>query len=149
VRITYEPGLCRLFVDGEPCGEYPVDPLDGDTRPIIVGAVSRTVDNGCEVLWRRMSLSIREPGFGREYSWRWDHTQGLPDAFINSRVLELKNDRLASPVDFGYSGWAELADGEFLCAYHHGGGDEPGYVPGESAHIMGTRFFENDFGVIA
>lgn len=149
VRITYEPGLCRLSVDGEACGEYPVDPLDGDTRPILLGAVSRKADNGCEVLWRRMALSISEPGLGREYSWRWDHTRGLPDAFIQNRVLELKNDRLASPADFGYSGWAETADGEFFCAYHHGGGDEPGYVPGESAHIQGTRFFENDFGVNA
>ncbi len=149
VRIAYEPGLCRLFVDGEPCGEYPVDPLDGDTRPILVGAVSRKADNACEALWRRMSLVIHEPGLGRAYSWRWEHTQGLPDAFIQNRVLELKNDRLASPADFGYSGWTETGDGEFFCAYHHGGGDEPGYVPGESAYILGTRFCENDFGVKA
>lgn len=146
VRIVFEPGLCRLFVDGEPCGEYPVDPLAGDTRPILVGAVSRKEENACEVLWKSLSLSTWEPGLNREYSWRWDHTQGLPDAWIDARVLELKNDRKASPPDFGYSGWAELDDGEFFCAYHHGGGDEPGYEPGLSAWVMGTRFCENDFG---
>ncbi|MBI5519556.1 MAG: exo-alpha-sialidase [Desulfovibrio sp.] len=146
VRIVYEPGLCRLFVDGEPCGEYPVDPLAGDTRPILVGAVSRKEENGCEALWKSLSLSTWEPGLDREYSWRWDHTKGLPDAWIGTRVLELKNDRKASPPDFGYSGWVELDDGEFFCAYHHGGGDEPGYEPGLSAWVMGTRFCENDFG---
>ena len=40
VRIVYTPGLCRLFVDGKPCGEYPVDPLNGETRPILL-SVSR------------------------------------------------------------------------------------------------------------
>jgi len=155
VRIVYEPGLCRLFVDGEACGEYPVDPLDGNSRPILFGVVSRKEDNACEALWRRVSLVIREPlpggapGQEREYAWRWDHTQGLPDAFIDSRVLELKNDRDASPGDFGYSGWAELSDGEFFCAHHHGGGHEPEYLEGYSAHVLGTRIFETDFGVKA
>jgi len=149
VRIVYERGLCSLFVDGEPRGEYPVDPLDGDTRPILVGAVSRKAANGCEAVWRRMSLDISEPRLGREYSWRWDRAEGLPDAYIDAHVLELKNDRKASPADFGYSGWVETADGEFLCAYHHGGGAEPGYVPGESAHVLGTWFNEEDFGVLA
>jgi len=152
VRIVHEPGLCRLFVDGEACGEYPVDPLDGNSRPILFGAVSRKEDNACEALWRRVSLVIREPlpggapGQEREYAWRWDHAQGFPDAFIDSRVLELKNDRDAAPGDFGYSGWAELADGEFFCAHHHGGGYEPEYLEGYSAHVLGTRFFEKDFG---
>ncbi|MGE4264278.1 MAG: sialidase family protein [Desulfovibrio sp.] len=155
VRIVHEPGLCRLFVDGEACGEYPVDPLDGNSRPILFGAVSRKEDNACEALWRRVSLVIREPlpggapGQEREYAWRWDHAQGFPDAFIDSRVLELKNDRDAAPGDFGYSGWAELADGEFFCAHHHGGGYEPEYLEGYSAHVLGTRFFETDFGAKA
>ncbi len=179
VRIVYEPGLCRLFVDGAACGEYPVDPLDGNTRPILFGAVSRRDSNGCEALWRRVSLSIREPaplavravapgagpasapgnkpgpaqhfqpGPERVYSWRWHHSQGLPDAETDSRVLELKNDRDASPGDFGYSGWVELADGEFFCVHHHGGGYEPEYLEGYSAHILGTRIFEQDFGAKA
>jgi BNR/Asp-box repeat. len=149
VRIVYEPGLCRLFVDGEARGEYPVNPLEGDTRPILVGAVSRKGNNSCEAVWRRMALRIDEPRLGREYAWSWDHTDGLPDAYIDSRVLELKNDRLASPADFGYSGWAETSDGEFVCAYHHGGGSEPGYVAGESSHVLGTWFNEEDFGVQA
>jgi hypothetical protein len=149
VRIVYEPGLCRLFVDGVSCGEYPVDPFDGDTRPILAGAVSRKADNACEAVWRRMLLSISEPRLGREYAWAWHHSQGLPDAWVDARVLELKNDRLASPADFGYSGWVELPgkdnDGRFFCAYHHAGGAEPGYVPGETAHVVGTWFEGTDF----
>jgi len=147
VRITYEPGLCRLFIDGAACGEYPVNPLEGDTRPVLVGAVSRKAGNACEAVWRSMSLSTSEPRYGREYCWRWHYTDGLPDAYVNAHVLELKNDRKASSADFGYSGWAETAAGEFFCAYHHGGGAEPDYVPGESAHILGTWFNEDDFGV--
>lgn len=153
VRIVHEPGLCRLFVDGEPRGEYPVDPLDGNTRPILIGATSRKENNACEALWRSVRLDIREPqpggapGQERKYSWRWDHTQGLPDAFVDSRVLELKNDRDAAPGDFGYSGWAELAAGEFYCVHHHAASREPEYLEGYSAHVLGTRFFEHDFGV--
>lgn len=146
VRMVYEAGACRLRVDGEDCGAYPVDPLDGDSRPILFGAASRKADNGCEALWMSASLCIREPALGREYSWRWDHAQGLPDAWIDRRVLELKNDRDASFGDFGYSGWAECGDGEFFCVHHHGGSREPEYVQGRSAHVLGTRFFENDFG---
>jgi hypothetical protein len=40
----------------------------------------------------------------------------------------------------------ETGDGEFFCAYHHGGGAEPGYTPGESSHVLGTWFGEKDFG---
>ncbi len=149
VRIVYDPGLCRLFIDGEARGEYPVDARGGDTRPVLFGALSRKENNGCEVLWRRMSLTIDEPRLGREYAWRWSAADGLPDAYIDSRVLELKNDRLASLADFGYSGWAETNDGEFFCAYHHAGGDDPDYVPGETSCVLGTRFFEKDFGVRA
>lgn len=146
VRIVYEPGLCRLFVDGADCGQYPVDPLDGDSRPILVGVVSRREDNAGEALWRRLSLSTSEPTLSRKYSWTWDYRQGLPDAQACARVLELKNDRHASPADFGYSGWAETAPGQFFCAYHHGGGAEPGYSEGYSASVLGTWFTEQDFG---
>ena len=96
-----------------------------------------------------MSLSISEPRLGRDYAWSWDHTQGLPDAWIDARVLELQNDRQANPADFGYSGWAELPgdnnDGQFFCAYHHGGGEEPGYREGYSSYVAGTWFGEDDF----
>ncbi|MBA4357660.1 MAG: exo-alpha-sialidase [Desulfovibrio sp.] len=151
VRIEYEPGLCRLFVDGKARGEYPVDRLSGETRPILVGAIVRRGDNACEAVWRRMSLMTEEPRLGRSYAWSWDHNSGLlPDEHIQRRVLELRNDRLANPADFGYSGWTELppnADGpQFFCAYHHGGGDQPGYTPGESAYVAGTWFSESDFG---
>jgi hypothetical protein len=148
LRLVYEPGLCRLFLDGEQRGEYPVDVLDGNSRPILAGAVSRKESNACEVLWRRMSLEIAEPRQGRAYAWAWHFSQGLPDAWTAARVLELKNDRLAHPADFGYSGWAETAPGRFFCAYHHAGGGEPGYTPGETAHVRGTWFTEDDFGVL-
>jgi len=152
VRIEYEPGLCRLFIDGHARGEYPVERMSGETRPILVGAVVRQADNACEAVWRRMSLATEEPTLGRRYAWSWDHKSGLlPDEHIERRVLELKNDRQASPADFGYSGWAELPPDDngprFLCAYHHGGGTEPGYTPGESSHVLSTMFYESDFGV--
>lgn len=159
VRIVYEPGLLRLFVDGQPGGEYPVDRLAGETRPILVGAVARKTDNDCEALWKRMRLCIREPRLGRAYNWTWEAASGVaPDAWTAARVLELRNDRQASPADFGYSGWVELPgaasgkkarkkdDGRFFCAYHHGGGDEPDYREGFSAHVAGTWFTESDFG---
>ncbi len=156
VRVDYEPGLCRLFVDGRPSGEYAVDRMRGETRPILAGAVARAGDNACEVLWRRMRLSTREPRLGRDYDWSWDHESGkAPDAWIAARVLELQNDRRASFADFGYSGWVELCDpakagnegsGQFVCVYHHGGGGEPGYREGYSAHVAATRFSEADFG---
>lgn len=158
IRVDYEPGLCRLFVDGEPRGAYPVDRMAGDTRPILAGAIARKEQNACVALWRKLSLSIREPnlpGGPRAYDWAWDHASGeTPDAWIDARVLELRNDRQASPADFGYSGWVELPGakgktsrkgGHFFCAYHHGGGDQPGYQPGLSAHVAGTWFSENDF----
>lgn len=160
IRVDYQPGLCRLFVDGKHKGDYPVDRMSGDTRPILLGAAARKQDNACEALWRKASLTIHEPhlpGGGRDYSWTWKHTQGVPDAWTGARVLELKNDRQASPADFGYSGWVELAHaggkgkksprgGRFFCAYHHGGGEAPDYRPGESSHVVGTWFDEADFG---
>ena len=161
IRVDYEPGLCRLFVDGKPRGVYPVDRMSGDTRPILAGSIARKDDNACEALWRKLSLTTHEPSLGRDYDWSWSHTSGeMPDAWIDSRVLELQNDRNASPADFGYSGWVELPTaqeksgksggrkrkgGRFFCAYHHGGGTEPGYKPGESAHVVGTWFDEKDF----
>jgi hypothetical protein len=59
--------------------------------------------------------------------------------------LELKNDRNADSPDFGYSGWTSLEDGTFFCVYHHGGGNDEGYEPLETAYIMGTHFSLDDF----
>ena len=69
----------------------------------------------------------------------------MPDAWARDNVLELMNDRFAAPPDFGYSGWTELEDGGFCCVYHHGGGDESGYVPMETSRVMATRFTQDDF----
>jgi hypothetical protein len=144
--IAYEPGVLRLTVDGAPGGEYPVDRMAGETRPILVGAVARTTDNACDVLWRRMELAISEPRLGRVYDWDWEAASGkTPDAWTEARVLELRNARSAAPMDFGYSGWVELEPGRFFCVYHHADGDEPDYREGLSAHVAGTWFGEDDF----
>ena len=97
-------------------------------------------------MWRRVSLRIAEPRYGRDYAWDWTPRDGLPDAMSRAQVLELKNARGASFADFGYSGWAELPDGRFFCAYHHAEGDDPDYKPGMVSHVAGTWFTESDFG---
>jgi hypothetical protein len=75
----------------------------------------------------------------------WNPQSGLPDEYAKKRILELKNDRFASRGDYGYSGWIQFPEGEFLCAYHHGGGTQPGYQRGATAYILCTRFYDTDF----
>jgi len=152
LRVDYTQGQCSLFVDGEHRGDYPVDRMNGATRPAQFGTLDRSKGGHCEAVLRCMELRIQEPRLGRDYAWSWRHEDGeLPDAWISSRVLELRNDRLANPGDFGYSGWVELhkdeqeRGGEFFCVYHHGDGRAEDYKPGYSAHVAGTRFYEDDF----
>lgn len=151
IRVDYEPGLCRLIIDGEHRGDYPVAASSVISRPILAGAISSRTPERCDVLWQRLSLCTSEPRMGRDYAWNWRHTDGaLPDAWCDARVLELRNDRQANPADFGYSGWVELpgpdtGNGEFFCVYHHGGGSDENYREGYSAHVLGTRFYESDF----
>jgi hypothetical protein len=52
---------------------------------------------------------------------------------------------MAAPMDYGYSGWVELPDERFFCAYHHGAGEEPDYREGFSSHVRGTWFSAEDF----
>ncbi|MBN2140256.1 MAG: sialidase family protein [Desulfovibrionaceae bacterium] len=145
IRLTYSPGACTLSVNGRRRMRIRIDPGQAEARPVLMGTVSAEGDNAAESVWKRVSLRIREPRYGRSYHWAWDSSEGTPDRRAEREVLELMNDRLASPADFGYSGWIELPDGSFLCAYHFGGGRDPDYQPGLSSRVMATRFFESDF----
>lgn len=145
LSFRYEPGLVRAFVDGKPVAAVRVDPRQADTRAILAGCSALKKDNGGRHFWRRMELAISEPAYDREYLWRWDHTQGHPDAWARAHVLELENDRLATSGDFGYSGWTRLPDGGMFCAYHHAGGDDPEYRSGFCSHVRGVKFYESDF----
>ncbi len=145
LHLRYTPGQVALEVNGVPAGDYPVDPRLADTRAILVGNASIRENNGGKYWLRSMALNIVEPRYERDYSWSWDHTQGHPDAWAMARVLELAEDRQANSGDFGYSGWSQLPDGQYFCAYHHAGGSEPEYRPSFSSHIRGTWFADSDF----
>jgi len=145
IRLDYENGIVALSVNGEQRATLEVEADHAETRPIIVGAPYPFEKNEVDVTWKRMSLRTHEPRLQRTYEWEWNHTDGLPDQWALGNILELKNDREAAPPDFGYSGWTEMTDGSFFCVYHHGGGEEEGYDPLFSAHIMGTRFYPDDF----
>ncbi len=146
LRLIYTPGRVTLLVNGETRMTCPVDARSADTRPILFGCRSPREENGGEHLWKRMKLRILEPRYERDYTWTWHAAWGLPDARARSGILEIMNDRSASSPDFGYSGWTQLPDGRFFCAFHHGGGHEPGYAPMHTARVMGAWFEESDFG---
>ncbi|MBU1611217.1 MAG: glycoside hydrolase, partial [Proteobacteria bacterium] len=147
LRFSYAAGRITLRVNGRKRLEIEVDPQAATTRAILFGAAP--VDKGDATSdissWRRASLHIEEPRMVREYDWQWNASQGLPHAEQKRQVLELDNDREAHFGDFGYSGWVQLPDGRFFCAYHHGGGGELGYEPSHSAHVRGAWFSEDDF----
>ncbi|GFK95022.1 hypothetical protein NNJEOMEG_02870 [Fundidesulfovibrio magnetotacticus] len=145
LELRYEPGRVEAVVNGVACGTYPADARAADTRAILAGNASVREDNGGRHLWKALSLSIDEPRFERAYRWSWTPTRGHPDAWVDARVLELANDRLANPGDYGYSGWTVLPDGRYYCVFHHGGGDEPGYQPGRSSRVRGVWFEDSDF----
>ncbi|WP_243547333.1 sialidase family protein [Pseudodesulfovibrio tunisiensis] len=145
IRLDYEAGTVTLRVNGRKRGVIHVEPDRAETRGILFGAPLPFQDNAVDCVWKRISLHVRDPRYLRDYQWQWTPDQGLPDQWRQDHVLELKNDSMANPGDFGYSGWTELEDGTFLCAYHHGGSAEPGYEPGRTAHILVTRFSEEDF----
>jgi hypothetical protein len=145
ITLRYVSGTVTAEVNGVHAGSYPADPFQAETRAILFGNAATGEKNGGKHFWRSLSLTIRDPRYERDYSWRWDHAQGHPDAYVRARVLELGNDRRASSGDYGYSGWDILPDGRYFCAYHHGGGDQPGYQPGRSSHVRGTWFSDSDF----
>jgi hypothetical protein len=144
-RLSYSGGVCELTVNDRDRIAMTVPPDGAETRGIMVGAPLPFEDNEVDCVWRDVKLNVNEPRELREHQFTWDHTQGLPDRWMRDSVLELKNDRHAAWADFGYSGWCVTPDGDFFCAYHHGGGEEPDYAPGLSSRIMGTRFSRDDF----
>lgn len=146
LRLDYAAGQVVLSVNGERKSAVAVPPDHANTRPILFGAPYPFEDNAVDCTWRRVSLTIQEPAMLRDYTWEWSPGDGLPDQWAQDRILELKNDRNAAPPDFGYSGWTELEDGTYFCAYHHGGGDRRNYKPMHTAQVMGTRFSREDFG---
>lgn len=145
ITLRYAPGSVEAVVNGQPAGTYPADKLQAETRAALFGNAATKELNGGRHVWRSVSLAIHEPRYERDYSWNWTHEMGHPDAYTRARVLELANDRNANPGDYGYSGWDALPDGGYFCAYHHGGGDQPGYEPSRSSHVRGTRFSDSDF----
>jgi hypothetical protein len=145
IRLDYAQGRVTLSVNGERRAEVRVGDDHADTRPILFGAPYPFEDNDADCTWRRVRLRTTEPPLARDYTWEWNARDGLPDQWALDNILELKNDRHAASPDFGYSGWVALGSGEYFCAYHHGGGDEPGYQPMHTARVLGTKFTEDDF----
>jgi hypothetical protein len=145
IRLDYAAGCVTVSVDGVPQAKVSVDADHADARPVLFGAPYPFEDNEVDCLWQRVRLTVREPALLRDYTWEWTPRDGLPDQWVRSHVLELMNDRNAAFPDFGYSGWTALDNDEFLCAYHHGGGNDEDYEPMHTAHVMATRFCRDDF----
>ncbi|WP_285906567.1 sialidase family protein [Pseudodesulfovibrio pelocollis] len=145
IRLDYAQGRVALSVNGQRRAELRVDEDHADTRAILFGAPYPFEDNAVDCTWKRVTLHIDEPAMQRAHAWEWDARDGLPDQWARDHVLELMNDRYAASPDFGYSGWVSLGNGDYFCAFHHGGGHEPGYQPMHSAHVLGTRFCADDF----
>jgi hypothetical protein len=145
IRLDYENGVVTLAINNEKRAAIAVGNDHADTRPILFGTPASFEDNEVDCTWKRVRLETREPVYQRAHVWDWTAQDGLPDQWVRDHILELKNDRHAASPDFGYSGWITLDDGTFFCVYHHGGGDEKGYTPMESAHVLGTHFSLDDF----
>ena len=147
LRLEFDDGKITLSVDGESRTQLEMNPDRAEARAILFGAPYPFEDNAVDCTWKRVSLTLDEPRMGRHHDWRWDPRQGMPDDWAARNLLELKNDRMASSPDFGYSGWTELEPGRFFCAFHHGGGREPGYDPLFTSHVRGVRFSRDDFEI--
>jgi hypothetical protein len=145
IRLDYAGGRVALHVNDVLRAEVAVDDDHADTRPILFGAPYPFENNAVDCTWERVRLRIDEPAMLRTHAWDWHASHGLPDQWVQDHVLELMNDRHAASPDYGYTGWTALGNGEYFCAYHHGGGDEPGYEPMHSSRVLGTRFCEDDF----
>ncbi|MGE4552462.1 MAG: exo-alpha-sialidase [Desulfovibrionaceae bacterium] len=147
VELFYEPGRVVLRVDGRRRAALDVDPDDPAVRPVLFGNADPRERNGGDHTWRALRLEIDEPGPGRRGVWAWTPADGPPDAWKQARVLELKNARaVAHWGHFGYSGWAELPDGRFFCAFHHADPEPPGADPqATKSHVRGAWFEADDF----
>jgi len=149
--FTYDAGAAGLAVDGKEVSRIDLRKhgmkIDKFRRPVRVGNVQKGQPwagpfhfekNAGRSIWRSMKLSIREPRY-RTYEWQWRSQDGLPNQYEIDHILELRNDRLSSRGDFGYSGWVQFPDGEVFCAVHYRGDAKLSYV-------MGTWLRESDFG---
>lgn len=145
LSFVYEPGLVRLRVNGRTRHRRAV-PMDVAARPVVVGNRDTEKDNGGRWRLMAMRLAIDEPRYGRRHDWSWEHRDGLPDAWVRARVLELADARGLWGGDMGYSGWCELPDGSFFCSYHHADASAPGYEKTRTSHVRGTFFSPGDFG---
>ncbi len=146
VELNYSNGDVTISIDGETIAGCSLAEDNISNRPLIFGTSRHFEDNAADFVVDHISLDIQESRLDRTYQWMWDSSQSaLPDQWAQDNILELRNDRKASAPDFGYSGWTPLEDGSFYCVYHHGGGDEEGYEPLHSAHVVGTRFSRDDF----
>ncbi len=142
IEIKFDRGAVALVIDGDEMFSTRIDPDSKDPRKITFGSMA---GDGHSV-WRRIALTTDEPRYDRHYEWEWTPADGLPEAKAEEAILELKNARGIGFGDMGYSGWTEIADGEFICLYHHGDKGDPDYKKWRDAHILATRFSESDFG---
>jgi len=143
IRLDYDRGRLSVCVNGEQRAGLDLPANHIRRRAVLFGCAP---DGQGTVRWERVRQFGVEPGAQNTYVWDWEPALGQPDARVRETVLELAADPGAAWCDYGYSGWVETGDGEFLCAYHHGGADAPGYEPGKSSHVRATRFSEGDFG---
>lgn len=144
IRLEYVPGQVTCYVNNRKKRSYAL-PMDKQSlRPILFGSGHRSRRLNGRSLWTRVRLETEEPRYMRKYLWDWSPSKGLPDAWMRRRVLELLPAYGASFADFGYSGWAEPAPGEFCCVHHHADGREQGYAPGKRSWIVASRFREAD-----
>lgn len=141
IRLEWEPGTVRAFVNGALQAEVELDAHSVRRRPVMFGAPPFGGGSG-HSLWRMVRQRIERAG--STYEWTWGLKDGQPDAKARRETLLLAASH-AAWCDYGYTGWTETEDGDFFCAYHHATGEEPGYKPGDVAHVRGTRFFDSDF----
>ena len=144
IKFTYDRGKCSIEINKQK--KLTIDvPINVHSRPIIIGNIhdEYSNENEGECMIRKINQSINDPYYNRKFKWSWTPNDGFPDKCIDSHFLELKNADMIENCDFGYSGWTELSDGEFLCTYYHYEGDD--YIPQKSTYIIGTYFSEQDF----
>lgn len=142
IRLEYDRGRLEVLVNGETRATLELSAAQVRRRMVLIGANPSGPGSST---WRQIRHLNIEPGPKKTYVWDWEPALGQPDARARHEVLELAGDAQASWCDYGYSGWVETDDDEFLCAYHHGGGSDPGYEPGKSSHIRATSFDSSDF----
>ncbi|BBD07244.1 sialidase family protein [Desulfovibrio ferrophilus] len=142
IRLEYNRGCLEVLVNDEQRATLNLPAAHVRRRMILVGA--NPSGEGTSK-WQQIRQMNIEPDTQKTYVWDWESALGQPDARVREQVLELAADPRAAWCDYGYSGWAETENNSFVCAYHHGGGDTPGYEPGKTSFVRATRFGGSDF----